>query len=96
MIEEVANPLQHSNGFPFVFSQLGNGNNLTRKQRLSTELGEFFARPFRSLLYPCFLLFGATYPKKASLIGLLISSLFICFLFHISLFIKASQPMRTK
>ena len=96
MIEEVANPLQHSNGFPFVFSQLGNGNNLSRKQRLPTELGELLARPFRSLLYPYFLLFGTTYPKKTGLIGLLISFLFICFGFHLCLFIRASQLMRTE
>lgn len=92
MTEEIADPLQHSNSFPFVFSQLGNGNNLSRKQRLPTELGELFARPLCSLLYPRFLLFGATYPKKAGLIRLLI----ICFWFYLYLFIRASQPMRTK
>ncbi|SJZ98300.1 hypothetical protein SAMN02745171_01689 [Porphyromonas circumdentaria] len=96
MTEEVADPLQDPNSFPFVFSQLRNGNNLPRKQRLPTELGELLARPFRSLLYPRFLLFGATYPKKAGLIRLLIPFLFICFWFHISLFTKAFQPMRTK
>ena len=96
MTEEVADPLQYPNGFPFVFAQLGNSYNLPRKQRLPTELGEFLARPFRSLLYPCFLLFGAAYPKKAGLIRLLIPFLFICFWFHLSLFIKVFQPMRTK
>ena len=94
--EEVADPLQHSNSFPFAFSQLGDGNNLSRKQRLPTELGKFLTRPFRSLLYLRFLFFGAAYPKNLGLIIPLVSFLFICFGFHISLFIKAFRPMRTK
>ena len=93
MTEEIADPLQYPNGFPFVFAQLGNSYNLPRKQRFPTELGELFARPFRSLLYPCFLLFGAAYPKNLGLIIPLVSFLFICFGFHISLFIKAPQPI---
>ncbi len=57
MTEEIADPLQYPNGFPFVFAQLGNGNNLSGKQCLPTELGEFLARPFRSL---CILVFSSS------------------------------------
>ena len=83
MTEKVADPLQYPNGFPFVFSQLGNGNNLSRKQRLPTELGEPFTRPFRSLLYPCFLLFGAAYPKNLGLFSLsVLGFILVCLLRH--------------